>query len=79
MKATNMRHVIVEITGLSCGGGGALAVERALARTPGVAQVYVNPLTEMAYVDYDPAQTGLDKLVAAVERAGFRAGHPVER
>lgn len=73
------QRVIVPIGGLACGGGGALAVERALERTPGVVRVYVNPLTEMAYVQFDAAQTSAGHLVAAVERAGFRAGEPVVR
>lgn len=72
-------RITLTIDGLTCGGGGALTVERALAKTPGVARAYVNPATEMAYVEYDPAQTGPDRLVVAVERAGFRAGHPVQR
>jgi FtsP/CotA-like multicopper oxidase with cupredoxin domain len=28
---------------------GALVLERTLAKTPGIARVYVNPATEMAY------------------------------
>lgn len=67
-------RLVMPILGLSCGGGGALAVERAIGRLPGVMRVYVNPFTEMAYVDYDAARTGPDQFVAAVERAGFRAG-----
>lgn len=43
------------VTGLACGGGGALAVERLLLRLPGVTSVYVNPANERAYVDFDPS------------------------
>lgn len=64
---------------LSCGGGGALTVERVLAKLPGVSRVYVNPATEMAYVEYDPARLSWEQLAAAVERAGFRAGEPAVR
>ena len=64
------------IDGLSCGGGGSLIVERALARTAGVVYVYVNPATEMAYVEYDPAQVDLDRLTRVVEHAGFHTGVP---
>jgi hypothetical protein len=42
------------VSGLGCGGGGAGALERALAGLGGVARVYVNPLTERAYLEYDP-------------------------
>ena len=69
-------RLTMAIYGLSCGGGGALAVERALAKLPGVVRVYVNPATEMAYVEYDPARLRWEQLVAAVEAVGFRAGEP---
>ena len=72
-------RLVMPISGLSCGGGGALAIERAIGRRPGVTRVYVNPFTEMAYVDYDPARTGPDQFAVAVEHAGFRAGTPSAR
>ncbi len=70
------QRITLPIDDLSCGGGGALIVERALARTAGVVYVYVNPATEMAYVEYDPAQVDADRLTKVVEHAGFRAGVP---
>ncbi|MBI3962133.1 MAG: heavy-metal-associated domain-containing protein [Deinococcus sp.] len=73
------QRVTLPIYGLSCGGGGALTVERALAKVPGVVQVYVNPATEMAYVEYNPTLSGPEQLMAAVERAGFQAGEPSAR
>jgi P-type Cu+ transporter len=73
------QRATLEIIGLGCGGGGALSVERALARLPGVVRAYVNPATETAYVEYDPSTAGAPELVAAVERAGFRALQPVPR
>ena len=49
-------------------------VERALARTPGVAAATVNLATERASVALDPASpAGLSELRAAVEKAGYRA------
>jgi copper chaperone CopZ len=73
MKAQRMTLPIYD---LSCGGGGVLIVQQALARTVGVEYVYVNPATEMAYVEYDPAQADPTRLIQAVEHAGFRAGAP---
>jgi copper chaperone CopZ len=70
------QRITLPIDDLSCGGGGALIVEGALARTPGVVYVYVNPATEMAYIEYDPALSDPDRLVKVVEHAGFRAGVP---
>ncbi|MBF6612508.1 MAG: heavy-metal-associated domain-containing protein [Chloroflexi bacterium] len=66
--------VTLPIYGLGCGGGGALAVERALSKSPGVKRAYVNPLTEMAYIQYDPALTGPERLEAAIVGLGFGAG-----
>ena len=71
MKTT---RITLPIDNLRCGG--ALTIERALIRTPGVVHVYVNPAIEMAYVEYDPSLTDSDHLVAAIERTGFRAGVP---
>ena len=67
------RRVTLMIDGLALGGGGALIVERALARLPGVLRVTVNPATEMAYVEYDPAEAQAPQLLAAVEGVGFEA------
>jgi hypothetical protein len=36
--------------------------------------VYVNPATEMAYVEFDPELATPQQLVAALEVVGFRAG-----
>ena len=70
----HITRLTMAIYGLGCGGGGSLAVERALRNVPGVAQVYVNPATEMAYVQCRADVTHADQLVRAVEDAGFGAG-----
>ena len=72
------RGLRIPIFGLGCGGAGATTIERELAATGGVMRVYVNPATDTAYVDYDPSETDPWTLVRAVERAGYRAGRPVE-
>ena len=69
-------RVTLAIYGLGCGGGGALTVERALGKVAGVRRVYVNPATEMAYVEYTPALVGPAQLIAAVAPTGFQAGEP---
>ncbi len=60
------------VAGLKHGAGDALKVELALEQIPGVVHAYVNPVTEMAYIEYDPEQTSEDLLAAAIESAGFR-------
>jgi len=70
------RRITLPIFGLTCSGGGALTLERALERAPGVVWVYINPATEMAYVEYDAALATPSELVAVVEEVGLRAGEP---
>jgi copper chaperone CopZ len=70
-------RLTVPIYGLSCGG--ALAIEHALARVPGVSRAYVNPATELAYIEFDDEAANRIDLVSAVYRAGFRAGEPMAR
>jgi cation transport ATPase len=65
------KRITLPVYNLGCGGGGSLTVERILIHTPGVVQAYVNPATEMAYIEYDPGQSDLGKLAAIIERAGF--------
>ena len=72
------RNLRIPVYDLGCGGAGAHTIERELAATDGVVNVYVNPATETAYVDYDPLEVDPDTLARAVERAGYRAGLPVE-
>jgi len=66
-------RVTLPIVGLACGGGGAFAVERTLQQTPGVVRAYVNPATEMAYVEYDPARTDQSALERVISSLGYRA------
>ena len=63
------------ISGMTCASC-ARRVERALSRTPGVAEANVNLATEHAQVTYDPASTTLDDLIRSVERAGYGASPP---
>lgn len=68
-----MTRLTMAILGLTCGGGGALTLERALARVRGVKRVYVNPVTEMAYVELDAEMAEVSQIVTTIESAGLRA------
>ena len=72
------RQLQIPVYDLGCGGAGARTIERELAATDGVLRAYVNPATETAYIDYDPAEVDPWTLARAVERAGYRPGRPVE-
>ena len=75
--ATPRQRVTFPIYGLGCGGDGAHDVECALQRVPGVRRAYVNPLTEMAYVQLDPATVFAGQLTATVHDLGLQTG-PVQ-
>lgn len=65
------QRVTVPIYNLGCGGSGSLVVERALTRLPGVRYVYLNPATEMAYIEFDPEQCAAAQLEAVIAAEGF--------
>lgn len=71
------QRLTIGIDGLA--RGGALSVERTIARLPGVVRVYVNPLTETAYVEIDPTLVSEDWIVAAVADLGLTPARPVVR
>ena len=66
-------RITLPVYNLGCGGGGALAIERALTKAPGVAYAYVNPLTEMTYVEFDPALANPEQLATLIEELGYGA------
>ena len=72
------RQLQIPVFDLGCGGAGASTIERELAATDGVLRVYVNPATETAYVEYDPAEVDPAHLVLAIECAGYRPGVPLD-
>lgn len=64
-------RIALPLIGLACGGGGSLNIEKILRRLPGVYWVYVNPATEMAYVEYWGEEINLEEICEAIESAGF--------
>ncbi|MGE5334105.1 MAG: cation transporter [Nitrososphaerota archaeon] len=72
-----IRSITVPIEDFGCAGSGALIVERALIKVPGVLRVYVNASTEMAYVQYDAEYCTVVDLTDAIVRAGFHASEPI--
>jgi len=71
MKTTHKLRL--NITNLACGGGGALTLERALQTLSGVNSVYINPLTEQAYITYDTGKLDASRLMEVVKHAGYSA------
>ncbi len=58
------------IGGMTCAAC-ARTVERQLAGSPGVGRASVNFATKIASVSYNPAETRVEDLVAAVEQVGY--------
>ncbi|MBB5019498.1 copper chaperone CopZ [Chitinivorax tropicus] len=65
-----MEYVQLNVSGMSCGGC-ANSITKALQALAGVAQVDVELATGKVGVRFDPAQTPIDALQAAIEAAGF--------
>ncbi|MGE5598899.1 MAG: heavy metal translocating P-type ATPase, partial [Bacteroidota bacterium] len=60
------------LSGMTCAACAA-RIEQALARQPGVRRAAVNLAAERVTVDYDPGETGMADLIAAVKAAGYDA------
>ena len=58
------------VSGMTCASC-VNRVEKAIGKVPGVERAAVNLATERATVSYDPAQTTVADIAAAVERAGY--------
>lgn len=72
------KRVTIPITGMSCANC-AMTIERVLKKkVPGVTQASVNFATESALVEYRPSETNIEKIIAAIEKAGYGAIRPEE-
>ena len=67
----------VMLENAECAGGSAHTVEKAIREVPGVLRAYVNPATEVAYIEYDADRCKEADLAGAVESVGAHAHHPV--
>jgi Cu+-exporting ATPase len=72
------KKITIPITGMSCANC-AMTIERTLKKkVPGVKGASVNFANERAFVEYLPSVTDIDKIVAAIEKAGYGAILPRE-
>jgi Cu+-exporting ATPase len=70
------KKITIPITGMSCANC-AMTIERTLKKkVPGVKDASVNFANERAFVEYLPSVTDIDKIVAAIEKAGYGAVLP---
>lgn len=63
--------VAFPIINLPCGGGPV--VEHVIRGVPGVIDVYVNPATETAYVEYEAERLTPAEIAGAVRKVGCEA------
>lgn len=66
-----MKNLALKISGMHCDGC-AETIEALLAAEPGVQASSASYTTGTARVLYDPATTETSRLIAAIERAGYR-------
>lgn len=69
-EESRTQNLTLPLFNLSCSGD-ARTVERLLKHAPGVLEVYANPATEKAYIEYDPALTNENQLAAVVKNVGY--------
>ncbi len=62
--------ITLPVEGMTCAACQA-TVQKALTKAPGVTKAAVNLMTNEATVHYDPAATGPDRLVAAINDTGY--------
>ncbi|HVK66690.1 MAG TPA: heavy metal translocating P-type ATPase [Polyangium sp.] len=74
-QAAAARRIDLPIEGMTCAAC-VRRIERALLATEGVREAKVNLVTRAATIPYDPAASGTDALVAAIERAGYSVPQP---
>ena len=67
-----LQRTTLPLDTLGCAAA-AVPVEHVLRAVPGVTQVFVNPVTEMTYIEYDPDQCDEHTLRAALDELGY--GH----
>ena len=70
-----LSRVVVSVDGLSCVTC-EIPVRHALRRIDGVKAAHVSAATKTATVDYEPAKTNPEQLVAAINSTGYRAALP---
>ena len=66
------QRVTLAVQGMSCGSC-ADKISAALSKVKGVADAKVCSESKTATIDFDPAKSSADKLIAAIKGAGFKA------
>lgn len=74
------QKITIEISGMHCGGC-VESITRALQSIPGVHKAQVTLEPQRAVVSYDAQKASISQMIAAIQKAGYKAtppkGHPV--
>jgi copper chaperone CopZ len=70
--SNGLHRIVVPVEGLSCVTC-EIPVRHALRKIDGVKSVQVSAASKTATVDYEPAKTNPEQLVAAINSTGYRA------
>jgi mercuric ion transport protein len=73
--SSSFQRVVIPVEGMSCATC-EVAVRSALKRVNGVEAAHVSVATKNATIDYDPAKTNPEQLVAAINSTGYHATLP---
>lgn len=69
---SSLRRIGLGLSGMYCAAC-SITIEEAILRVPGVREVQVQAASQRARILLDPARTRLSEIVAAVQKAGYRA------
>jgi Cu+-exporting ATPase len=76
MESVNQQQTAtIPVSGMTCAACQA-RVQRALEKTPGVANANVNLMTNSAHVVFDPAVSDIDALIERIRASGYDATAP---
>ena len=70
-------HLRIPVRDLGCGDTRRRGLERLLTGLDGVLSTYINPATETAYLEVDPAHVDVNAVARAVADGGYLPGRPV--
>src|SRR5439155_20104045 len=73
--ANGLSRIVLSVEGLSCVTC-EIPVRHALRRIDGVKSAHASAATKTATVDFEPAKTNPEQLVAAINSTGYRATLP---
>src|SRR5229473_1107187 len=73
--SNGLSRTVISVDGLRCVAC-EIPVRHALRRIEGVKAIYVSAATKTATVEYEPAKTNPERLVAAINSTGYRTSLP---